>query len=250
MNALPLVVLPLLVNFAPALVQQEDSRKSPASRPAANEKPKAVADLTQKDKAIVAIDKFLRTKRVSTRNKAWREALFLPPMLPFAAQRDYLWVLKTNKGEFTVRLLVESAPRHCSNAIYLTRLGFYDGLTFHRVIEKFMAQGGCPNGTGTSTIGYHFDGEFEKKVGHDKPGLISAANAGPDTDGSQFFVTFAPAPHLDGKHTVYGEVIAGMEAVTAIEACAGKDEKPTERIVIERATIRVVEKPRTTPAGK
>ena len=249
MHALPLAVLSVLVASATASAQQKPAATPPASRPA-TEKTKPAADLTAKDAAIVAIDKFLQGKRPSPKNKSWRENLTAPPKLTFTAGRDYLWVLKTSKGEFTVRLLTDSAPVHCANAIYLTRLGFYDGLTFHRVMAGFMAQGGCPKGTGTSTIGYQFDGEFEKLVKHDKAGLVSAANAGPNTDGAQFFVTFAPAPHLDGKHTVYGEVVAGMDAVGALEAAAGKEEKPAERLLIETATIRVIEKPKTPPPAK
>jgi cyclophilin family peptidyl-prolyl cis-trans isomerase len=249
MRALALTLLALCATPA---VAQKDPKKAPESKPTAkkDEKQKPPADPTAKDKAIVAIDKFIAQKKVSTKNKLWRESLSLPPKLSFDDKHDYLWVLKTSKGEITIRLLTDSAPMHCSNAIYLTRLGFYDGLTFHRVVAKFMAQGGCPNGTGTSTIGYTFDGELEKKVLHDKPGLVSAANGGPGTDGAQFFVTFAPASHLDGKHTVYGEVTAGMDAVAAIEACAGAEEKPTERIAIERATIRVVERPAPDAKGK
>jgi cyclophilin family peptidyl-prolyl cis-trans isomerase len=248
MHALPLAVLSLLATAA--LAQQKEPGPAPASRPAPAAKARPAPDLTAKDPAIVALDKFVQSKRPSPKNKSWREALTAPPKVGFTAQRDYLWVLATNKGELTVRLLTDSAPVHCANAIYLTRLGFYDGLTFHRVIAGFMAQGGCPNGTGTSTIGYAFDGEFAKLVKHDRAGLVSAANAGPGTDGAQFFVTFAPAPHLDGKHTVYGEVVAGMATVQALEAAAGKDQTPAERLVIERATVRVVEAAKTAQPAK
>ena len=99
---------------------------------------------------------------------------------------------------------------HVTNFIYLTRLGFYDGLVFHRVIPSFMAQGGCPLGTGTGGPGYQFDGEFEpEREARPAGGMLSMANAGPGTDGSQFFLTFVPTPWLDGKHTIFGEVVEG-----------------------------------------
>jgi cyclophilin family peptidyl-prolyl cis-trans isomerase len=106
---------------------------------------------------------------------------------------------------------------HVSSTIYLSRLGFYDGITFHRVIPGFMAQGGDPLGNGRGGPGYKYAGEFDKRVKHDRPGLLSMANAGPGTDGSQFFLTFVPTPHLNGKHTIFGEVVEGMETVKEIE---------------------------------
>ena len=128
---------------------------------------------------------------------------------------------------------------HVTSTIYLTRLGFYDGTNFHRVIPKFMAQGGDPLGNGTGGPGYQYDGEFDPKVRHTKPGLLSMANRGPGTDGSQFFITFVPTPHLDGKHTIFGEVIGGRGVLQELErhgsSPSGRTSKP---LVIKKATVR------------
>jgi cyclophilin family peptidyl-prolyl cis-trans isomerase len=130
------------------------------------------------------------------------------------------------------------APMHVSSTIYLTEVGFYDGTSFHRVIPGFMAQGGDPLGNGTGGPGYKYAGEFSPKVKHDKPGLLSMANAGPGTDGSQFFLTFVPTSHLDGKHTIFGEVVEGLDNLKKMErfgsSPSGKTSKP---IVLDAAKI-------------
>jgi cyclophilin family peptidyl-prolyl cis-trans isomerase len=138
-----------------------------------------------------------------------------------------------------VRLMPEVAPMHVSSTIYLTRLGFYDGLSFHRVITGFMAQGGCPRGTGTGGPGYQYDGEFDPSVRHNRPGLLSMANAGPGTDGSQFFLTFVATPWLDGKHTIFGEVVEGVETLQALEKRGSQSGRTDEPLEIRRATIAV-----------
>jgi cyclophilin family peptidyl-prolyl cis-trans isomerase len=126
---------------------------------------------------------------------------------------------------------------HVSSTVYLTRLGFYDGLAFHRVIPGFMAQGGCPEGKGTGGPGYTFDGEFSARVKHDRPGLLSMANAGPGTDGSQFFLTFVPTPWLDGKHTIFGEVVEGQEVLGRMESLGSASGRPSETLRITKATV-------------
>ena len=130
-------------------------------------------------------------------------------------------------------------PKHVTSTVYLTLLGFYDDLTFHRVIPGFMAQGGCPTGTGRSGPGYQYAGEFDPKVKHDRPGLLSMANAGPGTDGSQFFLTFVKTPWLDGKHTIFGEVVDGEQVLRALEACGSKSGTTNEELRIDKATISV-----------
>jgi cyclophilin family peptidyl-prolyl cis-trans isomerase len=191
------------------------------------------------DAAIGAIDEFIAGESVDTQRSGWRTKLGEPPAVDFDADATYYWELETNVGNVTVKLLPDVAPMHVSSTIYLTRLGFYDGLSFHRVISAFMAQGGCPLGTGTGGPGYQYDGEFDSSVKHDRPGLLSMANAGPGTDGSQFFLTFVPTPWLDGKHSIFGEVVEGMDAVRALEERGSESGRTSEPLGIERATIRV-----------
>ncbi|MEQ8525435.1 peptidylprolyl isomerase [Gracilimonas sp.] len=114
--------------------------------------------------------------------------------------------IKTNKGTINVNLFSKRAPRTVANFVNLASRGFYDNLKFHRVINDFMIQGGCPNGDGRGGPGYRFEDEFHDELIHDEPGKLSMANAGPDTNGSQFFITHVPTPWLDGKHAVFGEV--------------------------------------------
>ncbi len=121
---------------------------------------------------------------------------------------DIKAVMHTEKGDIHIRLFADKTPYTVANFVNLARQGFYDGLTFHRVIDDFMIQGGCPEGTGRGTPGYRFEDEFDPTLKHDAPGKLSMANAGPDTNGSQFFITHVPTPWLDGKHTVFGEVLS------------------------------------------
>ncbi|MBL6687346.1 MAG: peptidylprolyl isomerase [Pseudomonadales bacterium] len=115
-------------------------------------------------------------------------------------------VIHTNKGDINLNLYPEETPKTCANFINLALKGYYNGLSFHRVIADFMIQGGCPHGTGTGNPGYRFEDEFRSELKHDRPGILSMANAGPGTNGSQFFITHVPTPHLDGNHTVFGVV--------------------------------------------
>ena len=191
------------------------------------------------DDAVPAIDAFIDAGSTDTSVAGWRSRLPQPPAVTFDPLAEYFWELETNVGNITVRLLPKVAPQHVASTIYLTRLGFYDGLSFHRVISEFMAQGGCPLGTGTGGPGYEYNGEFDPGAKHDRPGLLSMANAGPGTDGSQFFLTFVPTAWLDGKHTIFGEVVDGMPTVAALEARGSQSGKTTEPLGITKATIRV-----------
>lgn len=131
---------------------------------------------------------------------------------------DLQATIVTNKGSIHLNLYASKTPQTVANFVNLAQRGFYDGLTFHRVIENFMVQGGCPLGTGTGGPGYRFKDEIVRELKHEKPGILSMANAGPGTNGSQFFITHVPTPWLDGKHTVFG-VVAGpadMEVVNTI----------------------------------
>jgi cyclophilin family peptidyl-prolyl cis-trans isomerase len=190
------------------------------------------------DTALAAIDAFIESESVDTSSNLWRMSLSKPQQAEFDSDSSYFWDLETSAGNISIRLLPDEAPMHATSTIYLTRLGFYDGLIFHRVITQFMAQGGCPAGSGTSGPGYQYDGEFGSRK-HDQPGLLSMANAGPGTDGSQFFLTFVPTPWLDSKHTIFGEVVEGMDAVQKLEMNGSEDGKPQERIELTSATIRV-----------
>jgi peptidyl-prolyl cis-trans isomerase B (cyclophilin B) len=127
--------------------------------------------------------------------------------------------IKTSKGEISLKLFSDLAPMTVANFVNLAQRGFYNGLKFHRVIKEFMIQGGCPYGTGTGGPGYKFQDEFVPELKHDKPGILSMANAGPGTNGSQFFITHVPTPWLDGKHTVFGEVLGPQDqnVVNSIE---------------------------------
>jgi cyclophilin family peptidyl-prolyl cis-trans isomerase len=147
--------------------------------------------------------------------------------------------MQTSVGVMKIKLMPEVAPMHVSSTIYLTRLGFYDGLPFHRIITGFMAQGGDPRGNGTGGPGYNYGFEALEPAKHDRPGLLSMANAGPGTDGSQFFITFVATPHLDGKHTIFGEVVEGKGTLKELENNGSRNGRPTKAIKIVAAAIRV-----------
>jgi len=191
------------------------------------------------DPALAAIDQFIEKQSIDSSNSGWKLKLPAPPCLSFDSQKRYLWELETSHGSLVIRLLQDVAPMHVSSTIYLTRLGFYDDVPFHRVISQFMAQGGDPRGNGTGGPGYEYDGEFDDAVRHDRPGLLSMANAGPGTDGSQFFLTFVPTPWLDGKHTLFGEVVEGMETVRELEKRGSESGQTSEPLSILRASVRI-----------
>ena len=172
-------------------------------------------------------------------NSGWRTKLTKPEKVEFDLAKTYVAVMETNKGPIKIQLMPDTAPMHVTSFIYLSRLGFYDGLAFHRVIPGFMAQGGDPLGNGMGGPGYQYAGEFSPKAKHDTPGILSMANAGPNTDGSQFFITFVPTPFLDGKHTVYGKVVEGMENLKKLEAAGSQSGKTSEPLKIEKVTIQV-----------
>lgn len=146
---------------------------------------------------------------------------------------------QTNKGNFKIELFEDKAPVTTSNFIKLANEGFYDGLIFHRVIQDFMIQGGCPQGTGRGGPGYTIKDEFHPDLKHNCEGILSMANAGPNTGGSQFFITVAPTPWLDKHHSVFGKVIQGIEVVIDISKVQ-KDrmDKPISDVVINKVTIK------------
>jgi peptidyl-prolyl cis-trans isomerase B (cyclophilin B) len=194
------------------------------------------------DDAIAKIEAYIEAKKIDKVRNRWKEQLPPPPVVEFDPSKKYFWNLETNLGDIVIEFMSDVAPKHVSSTIYLTKLGFYDDVVFHRIIPRFMAQGGDPTGTGRGGPGYTYEGEFSRRARHDKPGILSMANAGPGTDGSQFFITFAATPHLDGKHTVFGEVVDGMDTVRELEKLGTPKGRPKERVVIEKASISVESK--------
>ncbi|MEZ4695429.1 MAG: peptidylprolyl isomerase [Rhodothermales bacterium] len=132
-------------------------------------------------------------------------------------EKAYTASIETSKGTINVKLFAAEAPKTVNNFVFLSREGFYDGVSFHRVIPNFMIQGGDPTGTGRGGPGYRFNDEFAGNPHRHGTGSLSMANAGPNTNGSQFFITHAPQPHLDGRHTVFGQVTDGQDVVDAIQ---------------------------------
>lgn len=145
---------------------------------------------------------------------------------------------ETSMGNFRIELYSDLAPNTVKNFVELSKKNFYDGLIFHRVIDDFMIQGGDPNGNGTGGPGYAIPDEFGKGLKHNAPGILSMANAGPNTGGSQFFITLVPTPWLDGRHAIFGHVIEGMNVVEAIgHTKTGRNDRPVEDVVIKKITI-------------
>ena len=139
-----------------------------------------------------------------------------PPAMTIDPKKKYKATFKTEQGDFVIELYADKAPKTVNNFVFLARDGFYDNTTFHRVIKGFMAQGGDPTGTGMGGPGYKFADEFNPALKHNAAGILSMANAGPNTNGSQFFITHGPTPHLDGRHAVFGKVIAGLDVMLSI----------------------------------
>jgi len=191
------------------------------------------------DPALTACDAFIEKSGVDTATASWRTSLPQPPTFEFDDSKRYYWNIETSQGPIRIKLLPSVAPKHVSSTMYLARLGFYDNLKFHRVITGFMAQGGCPLGTGTGGPGYQYAGECVSSVRHNKPGLLSMANAGPGTDGSQFFLTFVATPWLDDKHTILGEIVEGMDTMQALEQRGSESGQPSEPLEMRKSTISV-----------
>jgi len=144
--------------------------------------------------------------------KKWNTA----PEMALEKGKSYTAHMETDKGSIVIKLHADKTPITVNSFVFLAENGFYDGIIFHRVIENFMVQGGDPTGTGTGGPGYQFEDEFHPDLSHDKRGILSMANAGPGTNGSQFFITHGPTPHLDNKHTVFGEISEGEDVFMSI----------------------------------
>ena len=144
----------------------------------------------------------------------------------------------TTLGDFTAELFEDKAPKTAGNFIALVEKGFYDGIIFHRVIDDFMIQGGDPTGTGMGGPGYEIDDEFGPGLRHDSEGILSMANAGPNTGGSQFFITLAPTPWLNGHHAIFGKIVKGMDVVREIGSVATNfQDRPVDPVVMEKVEV-------------
>lgn len=143
---------------------------------------------------------------------SWSE----PPAMSIDPSKSYFATIKTELGNVRAELYADKVPQTVNNFVFLARQGYYDNITFHRVIAGFMAQAGDPTGTGTGGPGYTFDDEFHPDLGHDSAGILSMANRGVNTNGGQFFITYAPQPHLDGLHAVFGKVLTGMDVIESL----------------------------------
>ena len=188
------------------------------------------------------MNRFLATADIDRSSERWRLSLPMPPKLSFDPQMDYFLQLETSLGVIRIKLFADTAPMHVSSCIYLTKLGFYNGLNFHRIIPGFMAQGGCPTGSGRDGPGYRFGSEFQGGRKHDKAGILSMAHAGEGTDGSQFFLTFAPTPHLDNRHTVWGEIVDGMPTLKELERAGSQSGQVANPPVIQKAWVSAAKK--------
>jgi len=161
-----------------------------------------------------------------------------PPAMQIDPSKTYTAKINTDKGTFEIALYASQAPKTVNNFVFLAQDGFYDGVIFHRVISNFMAQCGDPTGTGRGGPGYRFEDEFHPDLKHDKPGILSMANAGPGTNGSQFFITHVPTPHLDNKHSVFGEVVEGMDVLLSIP---DRDPMNVDAQAVKIDTIEIIE---------
>lgn len=166
--------------------------------------------------------------------KQWNK----PPDFDLDLRKKYSAILSTDKGDIIIELFATQVPLTVNNFVFLAREGFYNGTIFHRVISNFMAQGGDPTGTGTGGPGYRFADEFVSGLKHDKAGVLSMANAGPGTNGSQFFITHVPTPHLNNKHSVFGQVVSGMDVLLSIP---DRDPAKINSVAVKLNTVTIQE---------
>ena len=173
---------------------------------------------------------------MSSQPKQWSN----PPEMILDPKKKYTAILDTDNGEITIELFADKTPRTVNNFVFLAQAGFYDGTFFHRVIKNFMAQGGDPTGTGRGGPGYRFKDEFNDDLHHDKPGVLSMANAGPNTNGSQFFITHIPTPWLDGKHSVFGQV-ADEDSLQVLMSIPERDPMRTGSPAVTLKSVKILE---------
>ena len=158
------------------------------------------------------------------------------PAMQIDPKKKYKAHIETDKGTLVIELFADKTPKTVNNFVFLSREGFYDDVIFHRVINNFMVQGGDPTGTGMGGPGYKFEDEFHPSLRHNKQGILSMANAGPGTNGSQFFITHGPTPHLDNRHSVFGQVVEGLDVLMSIPA-RDPNKRDSPAVKILRVTI-------------
>ncbi len=159
------------------------------------------------------------------------------PAMTIDADKRYVATVNTNQGSVVIELFPKEAPKTVNNFVFLAREGYYDGVIFHRVIESFMIQGGDPTGTGGGGPGYSFEDEFVPSLVFDRSGILAMANSGPNTNGSQFFITTVPTPHLNQRHTIFGTVLEGQDVAEAISKVPSRQDRPLSDVVIQSIEI-------------
>lgn len=236
-----LVCVPLMA--ALAALPAQDKKQAPKAKGLITD-----SKATKADAAIQAIDTFIASKKISKKKRGWKQTLSKPPKLTFDKDSEYYWHMETAVGSMKIRYFADTAPMHVTSGIYLSRLGFYDGLNFHRIIPGFMAQGGCPQGSGRGNPGYFMAGEFQGGRTHSKAGILSTANTGmPNSEGSQFFLTFGPTRSLDGKYTIWGEVVEGQATLNELAKLGSRANNGmlANGPKIVRTWVEVVKKPKS-----
>jgi len=196
-----------------------------------------------------AIQERLAAGSIQTNSPTWKTSLPKYPAVSFDAGGTYVWTLETSEGTMVAHLNPKVAPEHTRNMLYLSELGFFDGLNFHRIIPGFMAQGGCPVGRGTGSPGYNVPLEVDRSALHGQAGVLSMARSqNPNSAGSQFFITFGPTPSLDMQYSVFGQVTEGLDVVKKLEAAGNPNPgsngvPPRKNITITRARVSWVPAP-------
>jgi cyclophilin family peptidyl-prolyl cis-trans isomerase len=217
--------------------QSRDSNKAPKAQPNAT---RWVVTAVASIALIILIFSLLKTQSSEEilleesllSNKEWSS----PPTMIIDTQNEYTAVIETELGNIVLRLFANESPITVNNFVFLAQQGYYDGVAFHRVIHDFMVQGGDPTGTGSGGPGYMFEDEVDNGLKFDKPGLLAMANSGPGTNGSQFFITHLATPHLNGNHTIFGEVIEGMDTVFTIPE-RNPNNATSKGVVMRKVTI-------------
>ncbi len=228
-----LLAIPFLLATSP-LFAEEVPESSPAS-------PGAPENAIDQLRAFIETQK--ETGAIDLEKANWKTTLPKFPDVGFEGEGTYVWVLETSEGTLRADLNHEVAPEHVRNILYLSLLGFYDGLNFHRIIPGFMAQGGCPLGRGTGNPGYALRLEVNRSALHGQAGVLSMARSqNPNSAGSQFFITFGPTPQLDMQYSVFGQVVEGLDVLEKLKAAGNPNPRsngvpPLKNITIDRATV-------------